>query len=380
MIKAAKSPLVSLPPWAPLAFPVTRAHPFVKTTLTNVTSLLSTSADLPCEVYFKNDYLQPSGSFKLRGIGNIISTAVREHRRENHFNSAKQIQVFALSGGNAGIAAAYSAKFYNLPCTVVIPRTSKQIFIDKLHALEARVIIQGDTIQEADSYLKTQILSKLSKDVEPVYCHPYNNPLIWQGHSSVIDEIVQDLTAAKKLKNLKGVVCSVGGAGLYSGIMQGLMRNNLSEQVSVLAVETAGAPTLTKTLENRNQQTHKYRRAVKTLAEPFMLESVTTIATSLACSFVASDTLKYYDAHKGKTTVSLIEDSDAVEGCVQMFDDLGVVVEPACGAAVDVCYGQMDLLTKAIPDLAKDDLVVVIACGGLGTTSSVINDEYRSMI
>ncbi|OLP84170.1 L-serine dehydratase/L-threonine deaminase [Symbiodinium microadriaticum] len=65
------------------------------------------SKRLGAEVFLKLDLLQPSGSFKLRGIGQTV--------REAKQNGASCI--VSSSGGNAGLAAAYAARACGLPCT-----------------------------------------------------------------------------------------------------------------------------------------------------------------------------------------------------------------------------------------------------------------------
>lgn len=56
------------------------------------------------------DALQPSGSFKIRGIGYHCTKAVRERGCTRLVSS---------SGGNAGLAVAYSGRRLGVPVTVV---------------------------------------------------------------------------------------------------------------------------------------------------------------------------------------------------------------------------------------------------------------------
>ena len=47
----------------------------------------------------------------------------------------------------------------------------------------------------------------------------YDDPTVWEGNSSIISEIAQQLP--KDLGSPSAIVCSVGGGGLCGGIMQG---------------------------------------------------------------------------------------------------------------------------------------------------------------
>ena len=44
----------------------------------------------------------------------------------------------------------------------------------------------------------------------------YDDPLLWQGHSSMIEEIAKDIP-----KKPDAIFCSVGGAGLLGGVLVG---------------------------------------------------------------------------------------------------------------------------------------------------------------
>ncbi|NXC22748.1 SDSL protein, partial [Corythaeola cristata] len=66
------------------------------------------------KVYMKLENVQPTGSFKIRGIGHLCREAAKKGCR----------RFVCSSGGNAGLAAAYAAKKLGLPITVVVPSTS----------------------------------------------------------------------------------------------------------------------------------------------------------------------------------------------------------------------------------------------------------------
>lgn len=47
----------------------------------------------------------------------------------------------------------------------------------------------------------------------------YDDPIVWEGNSSIIAEIADQLP--KEAGPPSAIVCSVGGGGLCGGIMQG---------------------------------------------------------------------------------------------------------------------------------------------------------------
>ena len=83
-------------------------------------------------VWLKMDCLQPSGSFKLRGISHACKKYIDKGAKE----------FISSSGGNAGMAVAYSGRLLNTPVTVVVPETTKKIAIDMIQREGANVIVQ----------------------------------------------------------------------------------------------------------------------------------------------------------------------------------------------------------------------------------------------
>lgn len=86
-------------------------------------------------VYLKLDSSQPTGSFKIRGIGHLCKTwAERGCER-----------LVCCSGGNAGMAAAYSARQLGVPATIVVPSVTPNQTVERLNDEGATVVIQGKT-------------------------------------------------------------------------------------------------------------------------------------------------------------------------------------------------------------------------------------------
>jgi L-serine/L-threonine ammonia-lyase len=115
----------------------------------------------------------------------------------------------------------------NIPVTVVVPETTSARARDIIIDMDANLIIHGASWQEANELA----LSTLTE--EDAFIHPFDDPLLWKGHSTIIDELVEEGTRADL------IVLLVGGGGLLSGVVEGLRRHNLD--IPVLAVETAGA-------------------------------------------------------------------------------------------------------------------------------------------
>ena len=332
-----------------------KGQPFVETSLIEVTDKLPNKP--PCRIFIKNEYEQPSGSFKLRGMGHLVAKSIErahELKKEN-------VETFASSGGNAGLAAAYASRHYNLSCTVVLPTTSHSGVIEKLENLGAKVQIHGAHWGEADSYLRETVMKSVDTTVYPVYCPPFDDPLLWEGHGTIIDEIVnQNQLSPEECAKVKGIVCSVGGGGLYNGIVAGLRRNPQFKDVPILAVETFQTPTFSEALK---------------AGEVVTLKSINTLVTCLASPYISAESLVNYNKHK--THVTMIDDLEAVKGSIDFFDHFGTLVEPACGATLSMVFDNT-LYLKCFGDLSEDEIIIFIGCGGAGISLDSLN-EYRKL-
>lgn len=312
------------------------------------------------QTFLKYEIIQPSNSFKIRGISNLIIKSARRIRdKKNLSDKKKQLHVFSSSGGNAGLAAAVTCQELNLPCTVVVSKLTNQRMIDKIKHVGANVISYGNHWQEANDYMKDTLMKSLDSDTtEAIYVHPFDHPEIWEGHSSMVDEIIHGLTQ-EQLTNVKGIVCTVGGGGLFNGIIQGLERHNLATKIPVIAVETLGCDSLNKCIREG-----KYTK----------LDKITSVATSLGAIGVSTQTFEYAKKYNSKSVV--LKDNDVVTTCLRYAADFGIITEPACGAAIHLGYHPDIIETALDQKLTSNDIIIIIVCGG-----SVNNmDDLKRML
>lgn len=96
------------------------------------------SALLGCEVYFKTEFLQESGSFKERGARNAML----------HLKN-REAGVVAASAGNHALALAYHGQQLGIPVTVVMPKLAPMTKIENCSNYGANVVLHGAHILEA---------------------------------------------------------------------------------------------------------------------------------------------------------------------------------------------------------------------------------------
>lgn len=191
------------------------------------------SNKLDAEVFFKMDCLQPSGSFKLRGIGAAVVAAV----------AGGASGVVSSSGGNAGLATAHAAKEVGAPCAVVLPTTTPDAVRARLEAdYGAEVIVAGDVWDEAHAEAE-----RLAASGGRAVIHPFEGAAAWDGHATLVAEVDAQLEAMGA-PPVDAVVTCVGGGGLLMGILRGLDATRRPAPVAVVAAETAGADSFARSL------------------------------------------------------------------------------------------------------------------------------------
>lgn len=273
-------------------------------------------------VLLKMEAMQPPGSFKIRGIG----LACQEH-------AAKGARRFiSSSGGNAGVAVAYAGRQLKVPVTVVVPESTSERAKELIRQENAEVIVHGALWQEANTLAQSMVGER------DAFLHPFDDPMLWRGHASMIDEV-----AAAGIKP-EAVVLSVGGGGLFCGVVEGLRRNGLAD-VTVITAETIGA-------DSFSQSVIAGRRVE--------LAGISSIATSLGARQICEQAFQMSMQHPVKSAI--VSDKAAVHACKRFLDDHRVLVEPACGASLALLY-------ENAPELESFRTLLVIVCGGVTATT-----------
>jgi L-serine/L-threonine ammonia-lyase len=314
---------------------------FQKTPLLYSTPL---SLRLGKPVYIKVDALQSSGSYKDRGMANLC---LQLKVGEEHCT-----QLISSSGGNAGLAVATVGKKLDMSVHVVVPKTTKPLVIEKLKSLGAMVTVHGENWNQADLLAREMVDESSSSPVgRAAYVSPYDDPLLWTGYSSIVDEIIEDLDGVTP----GAIVVSVGGGGLICGVLEGLFRHNL-DRTAVIAAETEGAASFGYSFQQN--------RLIR-------LDAINSIATSLGALEVTPVSLERSKQHQSKGGIVrevICTDAQAVNACWEFARDHRLLVEPACGAALATVYST-DFHEK-VTDI--EGPIVIEVCGGSGVSLELL--------
>lgn len=274
----------------------------------------------------------------------------RASKASNH----RPVHFYCTSGGNAGLACATSATALGCRATIVLPTIAPALMKTKLLALGVEVKVAGNFWADADKFLREELLAK---DPNGLYVPPFDHEDVWDGASSIVTEIREQLDVP-----IHGIVCSVGGGGMVNGIMQAVESLHWPDQQqppTVITVETIGADSLNASIR---------------AGEHITLPGINSIAHSLGATRVSGRTWRWSQESKHMRSMT-VSDADAAISCVRFADDARMLVEVACGATLAVAY-RGDLRKMLGSHMSDEEWarqnVVLEVCGGVGVTMEML--------
>jgi threonine dehydratase len=171
---------------------------------------------LGCTVVVKFENLQFVAAFKERGALNKLLLLDEDERRRG---------VVAMSAGNHAQAVSYHATRLGIDATIVMPRTTPFVKVQRTRELGATVVLLGEDLAGAE----VEAL-RLAKEEGRTYVHPYDDAAVIAGQGTCALEMLADDP------DLDVLVVPVGGGGLLAGMAVAARR--LAPGVELVGVET----------------------------------------------------------------------------------------------------------------------------------------------
>ena len=150
-------------------------------------------------IWLKREDQQSVFSYKLRGAYNLMST-LSDGQKENG--------VIAASAGNHAQGVALAAGKMDINATIVMPKTAPEIKVRAVRRLNARVVLHGNTYDEARLFAE-----ELAVAEHRTFVPPYDHPLVIAGQATVAVELLQQCEREPDC-----IFVPVGGGGLIAGI------------------------------------------------------------------------------------------------------------------------------------------------------------------
>ena len=244
----------------------------------------------------KREDLQPVFSFKLRGAYNKMARLKPE---------ALARGVIAASAGNHAQGVALAAKKLGCAATIVMPVTTPQIKVDAVRGRGAKVVLRGDSYDEAYGHARI-----LSKKQALTFIHPYDDPDVIAGQGTIGMEILRQHAGP-----VQAIFVPIGGGGLIAGIAAYVKR--LRPEIKVIGVEPVDADAMYQSLRKN--------RRIK-------LAQVGLFADGVAVKQVGVETFRLCREHVDDV---IRVDTDAMCAAIKdVFTDTRVILEAAGALAI----------------------------------------------
>ncbi len=307
-----------------------RISPFVLNT--PLSHSVTFSAITGCEVFFKFENLQMTGSFKERGALNRLLALSEDERKRG---------VIAASAGNHAQAVAYHAGRLGISAKIVMPRYSPLVKIRSTEHWGAEVILAGENFDEAFQYSQDIIAAE-----NRIYLHPFDDPLVIEGQGTVGLEILEHKLGA----TVDAILVPVGGGGLISGIAAYVKQ--CRPEIQVIGVEEASCAAMAQSL------------AAGHVVVP---QAAAIIADGIAVRKVSADNL---DTVQHYVDDMVVVSSDEIANAIMLMMEIEKSVVEGAGAVPIAA-----LLNNRLPSLKGKRVLSVISGGNIDVNllSKIIN-------
>jgi len=275
------------------------------------------SGMLGCELYLKAELFQKTGSFKPRGMLNVLMQLGPAERAAG---------AVTVSAGNAAQGLAYAARVLGIQATVLMPAHANPRKAEATRGYGAKVVLHGTAMDCFD------LAAKMARDDGTTLVHSFDDQRLMAGHASLGLEIAEALPDADL------VVAGIGGGGLIGGLVMALRASGLATRIA--GVEPVGAAAMTESLA---------------AGRPVTLDHIDTIADGLAPPFVGDLNFPLVRDHVAQ--VVTVTDDQIRAAMVLLMERAKLFAEPP-GAA-----GLAGLLAGEIPFSAGAKVVCVISGG-----------------
>ena len=250
----------------------------------------ATGADL----WLKLECLQPTGSFKARGVANKLLTTPRETLTRG---------IVTASGGNHGLAVARAARLAGVTATIFAPETVNREKVEKIRKWGAEVRIVGTLWDESN-----RAAEAFAEGSGAVLFHPFADPAVIAGQGTLGLEILE------QLPDVETILVAIGGGGLIAGLATAVKAKK--PDVRIVGIEPVGAPTLYDSLAAG--------RVVR-------LAEVTTRVATMACGM--TEAINFEIIRRTVDEIVLVTDEEMLDAARWLWFEFGLAADLSGAAA-----------------------------------------------
>ena len=280
------------------------------------------SAVLGSEVLLKCENLQRTGSYKLRGAYNLISSLSDEERARG---------VVAASAGNHSQGVARAAQALGIKATIFMP---VGVALPKLQATQdygAEVVLAGNIFNEALKAAKDFVA-----ETGAVFIPPFDHPKVVTGQGTLGLDILD------QVPDVDTVIVPIGGGGLISGVASAIKQRSAlaGRTVRIIGVQAENAAAYPPSLA---------------AGKPVKIDVLPTISDGIAVA--TPGTLNFEIIQATVDEVVTVSDDDTARALVMLLERAKLVVEPAGAvAAAAILAGKVSGTGKTVAILSGGNI------------------------
>lgn len=303
------------------------------------------SKNLNAQVYLKEDNLQLTGSFKIRGAFNKLAS-MNENRRQNG--------VVAASAGNHAQGLAFAAQHFSCEATIFMPEATPLTKVSGVKSYGAKVILFGANFDEAYG-----AATKYAQENDKEFIHPFADDDVIAGQGTIALEILE------KIDDIEHIVVPIGGGGLISGIA--IAAKTINPNIKITGVVASGARGMKESFESKMPIDSDY---VKTIADGIAVRDVTPKLLDIIIDYIdeivevtdneiANAILFLLEKHK-----LVVEGAGAVATAAIMHKRIDIEDEKVCsivsGGNIDVTMLSLIIEKGLVKSNRKMNLIVTL--------------------
>ena len=247
-----------------------------------------------CNVYFKCENFQKTGSFKIRAASNALNSLSKKSRERG---------VITHSSGNFAQGLACASNLQNINAYIVMPENAPGIKKHSVLKYDINLIECKSTLEARE-----ETTSKILLENDLHFIHPSNNIDVILGNSTIGTELLEEHS------DLDYILTPIGGGGLISGIA--IASDVLSNKCEVVGVEPKQVDDAYRSLKSGRIEYNS---------------STTTIADGLRTNL---GDINFPIIKKLINKIICVKEDEIINAMKIFIEKLDVVIEPSSAVAL----------------------------------------------
>ncbi|XP_028176540.1 uncharacterized protein LOC114364549 [Ostrinia furnacalis] len=275
-----------------------------------------------CNVFFKCENLQYTGSFKARGACNVLSS----------MSPSDKSRGCTISGGrNYLCAMTYYGFKQSVPMNVVVPKDCPLADKHRYKENFAIVKVYGNDINDASLHALSYC-----NEIGSNYIHGTDRLDLIAGYGTVGLELLS------QLDKIDAIICPVGSGGLLASTV--LAVKSLKPNCLIYGVECTLAPTMTKAIQEK---------------KPVMIQMTPSIADSLGKIIASNNAFNIIKGYLDKMIT--IDEVWISRAMINIMEREKMMVEGAAACPVAA------IIAGKVPELRGKNVVCILSGGNLNS-------------